>query len=188
MATDSHASRPGRRYDPERRERIARAAIEVVARDGIEGLTHRTVAQQADVPLGSTTYHFADKDDLLKAAAELAEDQNRETLDALLVGLLPEEDLPAALGAMVEELTVRQRAQLLLDYELFLAARSRPALRETATRWVRRAADQLSAYTDATTAASLTWALEGALVQAVVLGREIRADDATAVFRRILSG
>ncbi|HWU08014.1 MAG TPA: TetR family transcriptional regulator, partial [Streptomyces sp.] len=57
-----------RRYDPERRERIIDAALRVVADRGIGGLSHRTVAAEADVPLGSTTYHFASLDELLVAA------------------------------------------------------------------------------------------------------------------------
>src|SRR3954454_22150107 len=57
-----------RRFDPHRRDRIARAAITVVAERGIAGLGHRAVAAEADVPLGSTTYHFATLDDLLVAA------------------------------------------------------------------------------------------------------------------------
>lgn len=57
-----------RRYDPDRRQRIIDAAIRVVAGRGIAGLSHRAVAAEADVPLGSTTYHFASLDDLLIAA------------------------------------------------------------------------------------------------------------------------
>lgn len=47
-----------RRYDPERRQRIIDAAITVVGERGIAALSHRAVAAAADVPLGSTTYHF----------------------------------------------------------------------------------------------------------------------------------
>ncbi|GFN03069.1 hypothetical protein Smic_16250 [Streptomyces microflavus] len=57
-----------RRYDPERRTRIIDAALRVIAADGIAGLSHRTVAAEADVPLGSTTYHFGSLDELLTAA------------------------------------------------------------------------------------------------------------------------
>src|SRR3954454_24276122 len=68
--------------DPDRPPRIALAALEVVADKGVEGLTHRAVAAVAQIPLGSTTYHFKTLDDLLAAAiveakratdAELAE-------------------------------------------------------------------------------------------------------------------
>ncbi len=58
----------GRRYDPDRRQRIIDAAIRVVGRSGIAGLSHRTVAAEAEVPLGSTTYHFTSLDELLVAA------------------------------------------------------------------------------------------------------------------------
>lgn len=57
-----------RRYDPDRRQRIIDAAIRIAEHKGIAGLSHRTVAAEADVPLGSTTYHFASLDDLLVAA------------------------------------------------------------------------------------------------------------------------
>ena len=57
-----------RRYDPERRQRIIDAAIRIVELKGIAALSHRAVAAEADVPLGSTTYHFASLDDLLVAA------------------------------------------------------------------------------------------------------------------------
>lgn len=62
----------GRRYDPDRRQRIVDAAIRVVGAKGIAGLSHRSVAAEADVPLGSTTYHFKTLDDLLVAALRQA--------------------------------------------------------------------------------------------------------------------
>lgn len=61
-----------RRYDPERRQRIIDAAIRVVGEKGIAGLSHRSVAAEADVPLGSTTYHFRTLDELLVAALRQA--------------------------------------------------------------------------------------------------------------------
>jgi TetR/AcrR family transcriptional regulator, regulator of biofilm formation and stress response len=57
-----------RRHDPGRRDRIIDAAIRVIGAEGIAGLSHRSVAGEADVPLGSTTYHFASLDELLIAA------------------------------------------------------------------------------------------------------------------------
>lgn len=61
-----------RRYDPERRQRIIDAAIRVVGEKGIGGLSHRSVAAAADVPLGSTTYHFKTLDELLVATLRQA--------------------------------------------------------------------------------------------------------------------
>jgi DNA-binding transcriptional regulator YbjK len=176
-----------RRYDPDRRERIAAAAIEVVARDGIDGLTHRAVAKQADVPLGSTSYHFADMDELLMSAVELAETVNRELLTQTLEALSPEEDLARAMAGLVEELTVRQREQLVLDYELFLAARRRPALRASAQRWLDDGLALLARFTeDEVTALAVAQIFEGVLVQAVVLDRPLYAVDVEPIFRRAL--
>lgn len=176
-----------RRYDPDRRERIAAAAIEVVARDGIDGLTHRAVARQADVPLGSTSYHFADKDELLMSAVELAEAANREVLRRTLEALSPAEDLARAMAGLVEELTVRQREQLVLDYELFLAARRRPPLRPSAQRWIDDGLALIARFAeDDVTALAVAQVFEGLLVQAVVLDRPVYAADTEPIFRRAL--
>jgi DNA-binding transcriptional regulator YbjK len=177
-----------RRYDPDRRERIAAAAIAVVARDGIDGLTHRAVAREADVPLGSTSYHFADKENLLRSAVELAEARNREVLVAILEEHEPAVDLAGALAGLVEELTVRQRVQLLLDYELYLAARRRPELRDVAERWGSALDEVIRLHADALTTATLAHLLEGVLIKAVVLDRPVTAGEADPLFRRVIAG
>lgn len=47
---------PRRRHsDKPRREVIAEAAERVLPARGVEGLTHRAAAEEAGVPLGSTT-------------------------------------------------------------------------------------------------------------------------------------
>src|SRR5829696_8263821 len=53
-----------------RREQILEAALRVIGRSGREAVTHRAVAEEADVPLGSTTYYFDSRDDLLGQALE----------------------------------------------------------------------------------------------------------------------
>jgi DNA-binding transcriptional regulator YbjK len=176
-----------RRYDPDRRERIAAAAIRVVAREGIDGLTHRAVAREADVPLGSTSYHFADKDELLRSAVELAEVENREVLARTLEALAPQVDLAAAMAELVEELTVRQRRQLVLDYELYLAARRRPALRPSAQRWLDDSFALIRRFApDDLTASAVAQVFEGLLVQAVVLDRPLPATETEPIFRRVV--
>lgn len=52
----------------ERRAAIIAAAGRVLIRDGVAALTHRAVAAEAGVPLGSTTYYFADRPELVRAA------------------------------------------------------------------------------------------------------------------------
>jgi DNA-binding transcriptional regulator YbjK len=57
--------------DPDRRSRIIGAALEVVTAHGVHRTTHRLIAQQASVPLGSVTYYFTTLDELLEAAFQL---------------------------------------------------------------------------------------------------------------------
>ncbi|MDF2847508.1 MAG: TetR family transcriptional regulator, partial [Oerskovia sp.] len=40
-----------RRVDPDRKDRIVDAALDVIAEHGVGGATHRVVAAAADVPL-----------------------------------------------------------------------------------------------------------------------------------------
>ena len=53
---------------PQRKELILTAALRTIARDGVAGLSLRTVATQANVALGSIAYYFTDKDGLISAA------------------------------------------------------------------------------------------------------------------------
>jgi TetR/AcrR family transcriptional regulator, regulator of biofilm formation and stress response len=51
-----------------RHEAILDAALALIAERGTEQLTHRSVASEAGVPLGSTTYYFASRDELVREA------------------------------------------------------------------------------------------------------------------------
>jgi DNA-binding transcriptional regulator YbjK len=52
------------------KQRIIDAAKVVIVREGFSAFTHRLIAKEAKVPLGSTTYHFADLDELMNKAVE----------------------------------------------------------------------------------------------------------------------
>lgn len=53
------------------RERILRAALDVVAREGVDKVTHRSVATRASVSPGTVTYHFSTREDLVRQAFAL---------------------------------------------------------------------------------------------------------------------
>jgi len=54
-----------------RRNEILEAAIRVVADGGPDAITFRRVADRANVPLGSLTYHFESREDLVREAFRL---------------------------------------------------------------------------------------------------------------------
>src|SRR2546421_3961964 len=121
--------------DPERRARIAKAAVEVVAQRGIDGVTHRSVAAAAGVPLGSTTYHFATLDDLLEVALAQAAEKNVHALKEWESALPPGADFAAALAELVMGYINEQYRDTVVEYDLYIAALHRPALRKASAAW-----------------------------------------------------
>lgn len=177
-----------RRYDPERRQRIIDAAIRVVEERGIDALSHRVVARAADVPLGSTTYHFASLDDLLVAALRQVCGEPGTTVEGWTEHL--ERDAPLAdriadlLQAYMDD---SRRGRVRMEYELYLAALRRPALREVAAEWLDATQDVLVRYTDSPgTARTLGALIDGLLLQTLLTDRpfdrsEVRAEVARVV-------
>ncbi|WKG03915.1 TetR/AcrR family transcriptional regulator [Mycolicibacterium sp. HK-90] len=69
---------PARRVSPDpekRRLQIVQAAAELIIESGSLQLTHRKIAAQAQVPLGSTTQYFATLDDIRSAAMQYLADK-----------------------------------------------------------------------------------------------------------------
>ncbi|GAA4507104.1 TetR/AcrR family transcriptional regulator [Actinoallomurus oryzae] len=116
-----------------RRERLADAAIDTLAREGLRGLTHRAVDRAAGVPEGSCSYYFRTRQALLAATVDrLAE------LDAAEIATLPvpscrtEMDATGAveaLATMIERYVATGRTRMLARYELALEATRRGELR-----------------------------------------------------------
>ncbi|MGW4561495.1 TetR/AcrR family transcriptional regulator [Streptomyces sp. NPDC004561] len=176
-----------RRYDPERRQRIIDAAIRVAGRDGIAGLSHRTVAAEADVPLGSTTYHFATLDDLLVAALCQANEGFAVVLDDSGVLDGPEGDLAAGLARVLGQwLGGGDRTGVELEYELYLAALRRPALRPVAARWIEETAERLTARVDAGTARALVALMDGICLQVLLTGGSYDEEYAREALARVI--
>ena len=56
--------------NPHRRELLSDAALRVLSRSGLRGVTHRAVDHEASVPAGTTSNYFADRAGLISALAE----------------------------------------------------------------------------------------------------------------------
>ncbi|MEU0057442.1 TetR family transcriptional regulator [Streptomyces sp. NPDC006334] len=178
-----------RRYDPERRQRIIDAAIRVVGRSGIAGLSHRTAAAEADVPLGSTTYHFKSLDDLLVAALRQAGEGFAEVVREHGGALAdPDSDLASELARLTGQWLDGDRAGVELEYELYLAALRRPALRAVAAEWCEEVAELLSRRTDARTGRALVALLDGICLQVLLTGGEYDEEYARDALARVIGG
>ncbi len=115
--------------------------IELIAREGVDAVTHRRVAELAKVPLGSTTYYFASREQMLVEALKAFGRQEIEALRARLA------DLPLRRPSRrryVDELVDFLAPQLgddhwrtLAQYALLCEAARRPELEPVAREWNR---------------------------------------------------
>lgn len=187
MPTEKAGGAPRRRaYDPSRRERIARAAIAVIAKHGIADLTHRKVAAEADVPLGSTTYHFATLDDLLEMALKTAAKDNVADLEHWAAGLQTDADVAAALADLVLGSVTDQRAETLAGYSLYAAALHRPSLREASVAWDEALSRIFAARTDEVSGRLLAATVCGLLVQLTLTEALPSREQLVALFEQAL--
>ncbi|MFI7343545.1 TetR/AcrR family transcriptional regulator [Streptomyces sp. NPDC050085] len=175
-----------RRYDPERRQRIIDAAIRVVGEKGIGGLSHRTVAAAADVPLGSTTYHFKTLDDLMVAALRQANEGFAKVVAARGAFQDPDVDLADELAGLLGEWLAGDRIGVELEYELYLAALRRPALRPVAAEWCQALAEALAGRTDPVTARALVALMDGISLQVLLTGGEFDPAYAREMLARLI--
>ena len=150
-----------RRYDPGRRDRIINACLDVIAESGVAGTSHRKVAEAADVPLGSMTYHFTGMHDLLHEAfsrfAQTASEQFEERIAAA-------HDVDTAKRAIAEAIThtvLGNQRDLVLTHELYTLAARDPAYRDITHAWMARSRRTLEHYFDPTTARILDALIEG---------------------------
>lgn len=171
-----------------RREQILEAALRLIGREGREGITHRAVAQEAGVPLGSTTYYFDSRDDLLGQALEEVIRRDTERIEGLREELSAAGSAERLAGILARELVamVRDRSLFIGEYELWLEAARRSELRDSAREWcateqrvLAAALEQLGSSDPATDARLLVAALDG-------LGEQVlAADDPVGTARRL---
>jgi DNA-binding transcriptional regulator YbjK len=177
-----------RRYDPERRQRIIDAAIRVVGEKGLAGLTHRSVAAEADVPLGSTTYHFKTLDELMVAALRQANEGFAKVIAARGGLENADADLASELAGWMGEWLAGDRTGVELEYELYLAALRQPALRPVAAEWAEDLAERISRRTDPVTARALVALMDGICLQVLLTGGSYDEESSREVLARVIPG
>ena len=150
-----------RRFDPDRRARIVRATLDVVAEHGVAGTTHRRVAAAADVPLGSMTYHFDSLDALLtEAFTGLADTVSARFADRLAAAATVDEACEAVVDLIVSDIWASPRT-MLLSYELYAFAARNPPQRRVMQDWMAKSRAALGRHFAPETAKALDAMIEG---------------------------
>ena len=150
-----------RRHDPDRRDRIVDACLDVIAEHGVAGTSHRRVAAAADVPLGSMTYHFAGMDDLLRAAFGRFVEQSAGLFEQRMLEAQDADAAVAAIERLITHEVFATQRELVLSHELYTLAAREPAYRALTNDWMGRSRAALGRHFDPTTARLLDAMIEG---------------------------
>ncbi len=132
MATEPNPGRRRQQRGEERRQALLDATLGIIEQEGLEGVTHRRVADAAGVPLAATTYYFSSKEDLMQAAMEALIERESENLRligdlVLKAGDMSLQEGVEAVIAWQSELLRNHRLQRFAEMELYLrVARTAP--------------------------------------------------------------
>lgn len=160
----------GRRARGERRRaEIIEATLRVVERDGAAGVTHRSVAREADVPTSLSAYYFATLDDLLVAALTAVADEYTERLRVITES---GGDELAGLAEFIAESSGSGRKRALAERELSTLAARRPALRPVAQHWRDAVAEIARRQTSDPLAAEAAVVAADGMCAAILIGNE----------------
>lgn len=156
---DSHNEQPRsektrqKKSGPQRktksRDKILHAALEVIASEGVDAITHRRVGKQADVSHGVVSYHFPTRDDLVNESF-LFHIRQLERLSEDVTSLERDEKISDFIDSTVEFVKRDQATPHLVraDYEMILYAARQPKpskLAEIVREWEDAATTSIAA-------------------------------------------
>ena len=128
--------RAARDKDQDRRSTILDATLRLIATDGVDAITHRRVAAAAGVPLGSTTYYFDSREQLLREAFRRYLEQIRALQTQVARRIRP--TTVRGLVDLLVELTQREfedEQRVLAEYELTLFAARDAEIADALHEW-----------------------------------------------------
>ncbi|WKD59465.1 TetR/AcrR family transcriptional regulator [Corynebacterium caspium] len=176
-----------RRFDPSRKQRIIDAAVKIIVEQGSQFVTHRAVAQVADVPLGSMTYHFQNLADLLDQAWLKIAIRARLSFYnhfANLENPTPEDFRACFVKALYHAQNERELyAEALVNFAAISAYDNRT--REHYLAYEGAQLNTLGQYVDETTSLALLTYYRGIVNQAAVKGHKARLEDFELMVQRL---
>jgi TetR/AcrR family transcriptional regulator, regulator of biofilm formation and stress response len=170
------------------REALCRALLRVVARDGFDAVTFRSVAAEANVTHGLASYHFRTREAMIHEALSWAVNHTIESsrLAASSNGIEGfVSDVPHMLSESPEE--------AVFQFELLLRALRSPALlddvRKSYDEYVNAVAQSLGRFgIEGDAIARVVFAaLDGLTLQQLLYGDQHRTEEAIEALRRLIS-
>ena len=123
----------------QRKVNILEAALRLISRCGINGVTHRAVAREAKVSLSATTYYFESKESLLQEAFSYYAKNRLDDVNSLSnrfpgTNYTIEKAARLLTDIIIEELEINRDA-LIAEYELVLELTRNDALKDAYQNW-----------------------------------------------------
>lgn len=160
------------RVDPERQQHIIDAALRVIASRGVAGTSHRVVAAEAHVPLGSMTYYFDGMHDLLHQAF----DQSASTVD----------EACDAIALSIERDMLGNQRDLNINLEFYTLAARDLSFRDISDRWMSATQKVMGRFFDSETTVLLDAMIEGLTLHRALGGEPRNPQSIRDGIRRII--
>ncbi|WEK03104.1 MAG: TetR family transcriptional regulator [Candidatus Devosia phytovorans] len=181
----SDSMKARRRHDPDRRERIIGAALEVIAQHGVAGTTHRRVAEAADVPLGSMTYHFDSLEELVIAAFTRLDRQISGYYWRMLEGAKNRDEACEAVVDIICGSTWTDPYMTQL-FELYAFAARKPEIRKILSDWMSHSRQAMELHFPPHVARALDAVIEGATIHNMASEGHLPREEVRAMVRAIV--
>jgi len=169
----------------EMRRRVLAGVLRVIATRGVEGLTHRMVAEAAGVSLSTTTYYFATLEDMLVAAMRAEMDLDVAAVRERFAVATPREIPELLIGYVVNALRSDTESATVFA-ELYVAALRRDSLRDLVDEW-ERLWDELLQPLVGDAAQAVSAAIGGIVTRGLVLQDRRAPELAAADLRALLA-
>lgn len=186
LTRPTSVSKP-RKRDPEaRRREILAAASTLTVERGAAALTHRAVANEAGLGLGTLTRHFPSIEELREATLQSLSEEIDDTLD-LIEQELDASSAPAVRVAELIHEALRDRRQVQASMALTNAAVTDTNMLSLALRWTDRLTAILADHFGQFHADLIEVFLNGALVDAALTPKPISQETLEQVIQAILT-
>lgn len=174
--------------DPGRRNRLIDTALSIMLAQGVQAVSHRAVAREANVPLGSTTYYFRDLEALLIASIERLTQRRSKEMEAWSADIASLDELMTNLAELIITRLTRDKQETTLSYELYFQALRRPALSPCSVASTQVLRDTLRRFANESTTRALTVTVDGFLIEGLLSGRVPTRQDLLSAMRAVARG
>lgn len=170
---------------PERRARILQATLDMLVEHGISHITHRKIAQAAEVSLGSMTYYFTGIDSLIREAFAQFTFQMSAQFRLSMQEANNVDKACEAIADMICGGTMTTPYNMQVMFQLYACANCHPELKKIMQEWMTRSQQSLALFFDPLTAKGLDAFIEGMTLHYVTDEQPLNREQVLVIVKRI---